>query len=296
MRQSKPVSALRVAIGIALFCLAPWLALSQTPNYTTPLVLNHLLSAGSPVPYATLCATPADANGNPIMLSAPNWGLIGRGVPVGCGNLVSGALTAPLNVPDACRTDAPAPIYYNVSIQPTDGQGNATADTQQLTAVPNVCGPAPYDLDAFQPTTLNLPLPPATPIGYGVDGVTGTQYSWVVNNGIVADIPLYLLNGTPFTYVLSDTVTATHWAFTDVQGALIWTPIGTLGTAVSSITIADTNGTMQWNLQITQGAIVETPTSGVAGAVSQLLIADSMNGTHHSLTYTNGARIYASAP
>ncbi len=145
-------------------CFLASFASAQT-NYTTNITLAKLLGSGGPSPYATVCAYGADIYGNPISFSAPTWGLILKGSPAGCGNVVNGALTAPLPVPDAYHTNQTGPIYYNLVVQPTNVSGTPTGTPIQFNAVSNITGTT-WALDTFAPTG-NTPFPASNTIAWG---------------------------------------------------------------------------------------------------------------------------------
>jgi hypothetical protein len=157
--------ALRAAAALLLFAAAPLFA--QT-NYTTAITLADMQSANpsgtgsAPVAYARVCAYAADIQGNPINVSAPTWGFILKGAPVGCQNVVAGAFATPLTVPDASHTNLSGPIYYNLTIQQTTSTGSPVGQAIFLQAVPNITGAA-WALDAYAPAA-NVPVIPSSAI------------------------------------------------------------------------------------------------------------------------------------
>ena len=138
-------------VSAALSCLAPLAASAQT-NYTTNVTLNNLLSTGGAVTSAKVCASAVDQYGNPLAFSSPTWGLVEPGAQF-CGTASGGAIAGGFNVPDACHTNQPSPIFYNVTIQPL-ASGVPTGGMIQLNRapIPSVCGTA-YPLDSYTPST-----------------------------------------------------------------------------------------------------------------------------------------------
>ena len=149
----------RLAASIAF--LFSSLALAQ--NYTTNITLSNLQAGGASVASAQVCATPADKYGNAIPISAPTWGLVLPN-PALCGTVTNGVLTGGLNVPDASHTNAPAPIFYNISIQAEVG-GVPVRAPVLLNAVPNITGTS-FALDTYTPA-ISLTAPLSNTVGYG---------------------------------------------------------------------------------------------------------------------------------
>jgi hypothetical protein len=215
-------------LALALFAIAP--ALAQT-NYTTSLTLAKLLSAGGPVPFATVCATPADIYGNPITISAPTWGLIAKNSPPMCGNVTNGVLTGGLPVPDAYHTNAPGPIYYNLAIQLTTSSFTPIAgELTVINAVPAVTG-ASFALDSISPAA-NVPYPLSNVIGSGssIPGSCtspslfllqgGGPYAGYCNNGVYASLGFNFRGAwtATTTYNVNDVVTNAGSAYIVTTG------------------------------------------------------------------------------
>ena len=139
------------------------LASAQT-NYTTTITLAKLLSGGSPVSSAQVCATPVDRYGNQISFSAPTWGFVLSNSPF-CGTVVDGALPTGIPVPDAAHTYAAGPIFYNITIQ-LQISGASVGAPILLSAVSNVTGPT-FALDTYSPA-INVAQPLSNTIGSGI--------------------------------------------------------------------------------------------------------------------------------
>jgi hypothetical protein len=80
-----------------------------------------------------------------------------------CGNVVSGAISGGINVPDANHSYSAAPFNYNFVIQQTDASGNPTGLPVQINGVPNVTG-STFALDTYAPV---VSVPAVSPVvGY----------------------------------------------------------------------------------------------------------------------------------
>ncbi|QHN04384.1 SGNH/GDSL hydrolase family protein [Granulicella sp. WH15] len=166
-------------------------AYAQTPNYTTSVTLAKLLSGGGVVPNATICATAADVYGNPVSVSAPNWGLIIPSRPM-CSTVTAGLL-APLSIPDANHTNATSPIFYNFAIQVLSSTNIPQGPPIIFKAVPNVSGTT-YPLDSYAPAA-SASVAPSSALSQGA-GVPGkcTGPSIFLSN--ISPVAYTCLNGS----------------------------------------------------------------------------------------------------
>jgi hypothetical protein len=286
----------RLLAPLVLLLSLPSFAQS-TPNYTTNVTLASLQAGGTAVANARVCATPADQYGNPITVSAPTWGLV-LPTPSLCGTVTGGVLTGGLNVPDACHTNASAPIRYNFSIQVLTAGGSASGSAIPFSAVPNVCGPA-FALEQYTPpVSVSTPLSNTVGYGTGVPSNCTSPSIWipsdstgayVCHNGVY--IALTGPQGPPVSFKGAYSASTTYAigdsaSYTDGSSYVSLTSGNTANAPPSSPT--------KWALLAAAGTLNSTQLSQLAGLGNSSTIGPASLAT--GSTYTAGDSLINSTP
>jgi hypothetical protein len=242
-------------------------------NTSTTITLSHLIANGAVVPYARVCASPADSNGNEISVSASGWGLALKSHPF-CAEAVNGALPSGLPVPDSSHTTAAAPIRYNITIQVHNANGIPTGAPIILTAVPNINGPT-YALDSYTPT-VSSSLPPGGLVYTTGVPATCTSPSIVIDQTVPA---AYMCNSgtlTPLAVATTATYAATAGSASSANTANSATTANYATTAGSATTATTATNASHASLADTATAATNATYATSAGSAASASTAAAL--------------------